>query len=70
MSHTISIRLTKELAAWLAEAATRSGTSQGKIVRDQLERARASAASQGFMRLAGSVHGARDLSMRKGFSRG
>jgi len=43
--------------------------SQGQIVRDQLTRARTEN-RQSFMRLAGAVRGARDLSSRKGFSRG
>jgi hypothetical protein len=68
MGHTITVRLDPELAAWLAETAARSGVSQGKIVRDQLEKARASEGHQGFMRLAGKVRGAKDLSRRKGFS--
>ncbi len=68
MSHTITIRLTPELAAWLEEVAARSGVSQGKIVRDQLERARSAAGARPFMRLAGAVSGPRDLSTRKGFS--
>lgn len=69
MGHTITIRLDAELAAWLAEEARRTGVSQGKIVRDQLERAKAGA-TQRFMRLAGSVRGSKGLSSRKGFSRG
>ncbi|OGA00084.1 MAG: hypothetical protein A2Z64_07550 [Betaproteobacteria bacterium RIFCSPLOWO2_02_67_12] len=69
MSHTITVRLGKELADWIEQAATRSGVSQGKIVRDQLEKARARSSQQAFMRLAGVVHGPRDLSRRKGFSR-
>jgi hypothetical protein len=69
MSHTITVRLTKELAAWLEHVAATTGVSQGKIVRDQLEKARTSGPRQSFMRLAGSVRGARDLSARKGFSR-
>ena len=69
MSHTITIRLTKELAEWLEETASSTGVSQGRIVRDQLERARVGSAERRFMRLAGSVKGARDLSSRKGFSR-
>jgi hypothetical protein len=68
MSKTITIRLEKELAAWLGDVAARTGVSQGKIVRDQLERAKASG-SLSFMRLAGHVRGPRDLSSRKGFSR-
>ena len=70
MSHTITIRLSEDMAAWLEHAAAKTGVSQGKIVRDQLERARASSSRQSFMRLAGSVRGPRDLSSRKGFSRG
>ncbi len=69
MSHTITIRLTKELATWLEDTASSTGVSQGRIVREQLERARAGGTERPFMRLAGSVKGARDLSSRKGFSR-
>ena len=69
MNHTITVHLDEELAAWLEEAAARSGVSPGKIVRDQLEKARASGEAKGFRRLAGSVHGPKDLSSRKGFSR-
>lgn len=69
MSQTMTIRLTKELAEWLAQVATRTGQSQGQIVREQLEKARSNASERAFMRLAGSVRGARDLSARKGFSR-
>ena len=69
MSHTISIRVSEELAAWLEDTAVKSGVSQGKIVREQLEKARTAAANQGFMRLAGSVKGPKNLSSRKGFSR-
>ena len=69
MSHTITVRLSKELAAWLEEVAAQTGVSQGKIVRDQLEKAKATGPRRSFMRLAGSVRGSRDLSSRKGFSR-
>jgi hypothetical protein len=69
MGHTITVRLSKELAAWLEEVAARTGVSQGKIVRDQLDRARAGGPHKSFMRLAGSVRGPRDLSSRQGFSR-
>jgi len=69
MSHTISFRLTKELAAWLEETAARTGVSQGRIIREQLERAKSGDAVRPFMQLAGSIRGPRDLSSRKGFSR-
>jgi hypothetical protein len=59
MGHAITVRLSKELAAWLEEVVTRTGVSQGKIVRDQLDRARAAAAHKSFIRLAGSVRGPR-----------
>ena len=69
MRNTITVRLDEELAAWLEETAARSGVSQGKLIREELERARARGRGQGFMRLAGRVRGPKDLSSRKGFSR-
>jgi len=70
MGHTITIRLNDDLAEWLERESRRTGVSQGRIVRDQLEKAKASASTQSFMRLAGVVRGgARDVSTRKGFSR-
>ena len=57
------------LAAWLEDNASKSGVSKGKLVREQLEKARTAAANQGFMRLAGSMKGPKNLSSRKGFSR-
>lgn len=69
MSHTISIRLSKDLSEWLEDTAAKTGMSQGKIVREQLEKARAVKGTQAFMKLAGCVKGGpRDLSTRKGFS--
>jgi predicted transcriptional regulator len=69
MSKTLTIRLDAELAAWLDAVAAKSGVPRGKIVRDQLERAKARGRQKSFMRLAGVVRGPRDLSARKGFSR-
>jgi predicted transcriptional regulator len=69
MSQTVTIRLTAELASWLEHVSKRSGVPRGRIIREQLERARDSGGEQSFMRIAGSVRGARDLSARKGFSR-
>jgi hypothetical protein len=68
MSHTITIRLTKELAEWLEGAARTTGRPQGSLVRDQLEKARGGD-KQVFLRLAGAVSGPKNLSSRKGFSR-
>jgi hypothetical protein len=69
MRHTITVHLTEEIAAWLEATAAQSGVSQGRLVRDQLEKAMASGEAQGFLRLAGAVQGPKDLSRRKGFSR-
>ena len=69
MSKTVTIRLTKELAAWLEHASKNSGIPKGRIIREQLEKARDGAKKPSFMRLAGCVHGVRDLSTRRGFLR-
>lgn len=70
MSHTLTIRVRDDLAHWLEEAARGMGVSQGQIVRQELERARhEDRRNQQFMRLAGSVRLAQDLSTRKGFSK-
>ena len=69
MGRTLSVRISRELASWLEQVAARTGVSQGKIVRDQLEKAKATSSQRPFMRLAGSVRGPRDLSTRKGFAR-
>ena len=60
---TLTVRLPKDLAEWL----DRTGVSRGRIVRMELERARA-AGRQSFLRLAGAVEGPADLSIRRGFS--
>jgi hypothetical protein len=69
MGHTITIRITKDLADWLEAESARTGMSQGQLIRIQLEKARASEDSKRFMRLAGSVRGPKGLSSRKGFAR-
>jgi hypothetical protein len=69
MSQTITIRLTRELADWLEQVSEETGLPQGRIVREQLEKARAGAAGRPYMRLAGVVRGPKDLSTRQGFSR-
>jgi hypothetical protein len=71
MGQTITFRPTKKLAAWIEETAARMGVSQGQLIREHLERARAGdRISRKFMRLAGIIRGGpRDLSTRKGFSR-
>jgi hypothetical protein len=69
MSNTISIRLPEELAVWLDQTARKTGVPKGRIVREQLERAK-NAGEPGFLRWAGAVDGPADLSQRKGFARG
>jgi len=70
MSHTLTIRLQDDLARWLEDAARRTGVSQGQLVRNELERARqGKGRGRPFMRLAGSVRLASDLSSRKGFAK-
>ena len=67
MGRTITIRLTEELSDWLAATARRTGQPAGRIVRQQLERAKDEPGRQRFLRHAGKMAGARDLSSRKGF---
>ncbi len=69
MSLTFTLRLTKDLSEWLEDTAKRTGVSQGQIIREQLEKAKANRPRPPFMRLAGRVRGARNLSQRKGFTR-
>lgn len=69
MSHTISIRLTKELAQWLERVVHETGIPAGRLIREQLERLRETHGSQQFMKHAGKMSGPSDLSTRKGFSR-
>ncbi len=70
MSHTLTVRVPDELAAWLEAAAKSMGLSQGEIVREQLEKARhGKAHTPPFMSLAGVVSLDEKLSTRKGFSK-
>jgi len=68
MRNTLTVRLPDDLAEWLEETAKEAGVAKGRIVREELQRAR-DARRRGFMRLAGAVSGPKDLSIRKGFSR-
>jgi hypothetical protein len=68
MSNAITVRLPEDLAEWLESAARKTGTPKGRIVREELEKAR-NAGKRPFLRWAGAISGPRDLSMRKGFSR-
>jgi hypothetical protein len=68
MSNTITVRLPEDLAEWLEYTARKTGLPKGRIVREELERARNST-NRPFLRLAGAICGPSDLSVRKGFSR-
>jgi hypothetical protein len=68
MSNAITVRLPEDLAEWLELAARKTGVPKGRIVREQLEKARNSA-QRPFLRWAGAIAGPSGLSMRKGFSR-
>ena len=49
MSHVITIRLNKELAVWLEQAAAKTGVSLGQLIRDQLEKTKASEVDEDFL---------------------
>jgi len=69
MSHTITIRLPDDPVRWLEDVARATGIPKGRLIRDQLEKARQrDTREKGFMRLAGVIGGDQDLSMRKGFA--
>ena len=68
MSNTITVRLPQDLVEWLEAAARKTGVPKGRIVREELEKARKSS-KRPFLRWAGAIAGPGDLSMRKGFSR-
>lgn len=68
MSNTITVRLPSDLGEWLAATARKAGVPKGRIIREELERARGSE-QRPFLRLAGAIAGPADLSARKGFSR-
>jgi hypothetical protein len=71
MGHTLTIRLTEELLSWLKETSRRTGIPMGRLVREQLESAKANGGKQKFMRHLGAIRGGPpDLSSRKGFSKG
>jgi hypothetical protein len=67
MGNTITVRLPDDLARWLETTAAEMGVSQGRIIRDQLEKLRTTGELP-FMRLAGRVSKEPHLSMRRGFS--
>jgi hypothetical protein len=69
VSHTLTIRLTDELLKWLRDRSRRTGLPVGRLIREQLESAKANDGNQRFEDLAGVFNGPLDLSSRKGYSR-
>ncbi len=69
MGDTITIRLTPELATWLKSTARKTGVPVGRLIRDQLERAKQETGDKPFLRYAGVMSGPADLSSRKGYSK-
>jgi hypothetical protein len=70
VSHTLTIRITDELRAWLEETSRRTRIPVGRLIREHLETAKTQAGEQGFLRHAGAIEGGpRDVSSHKGFSR-
>jgi hypothetical protein len=69
MSHTLTIRLTDELLAWLKETSERTGVPMGRFIREQLEAAKSNSGEPRFLRHIGALSGPPDLSSRKGYSR-
>ena len=67
MSNTITVRLPEDLAEWLRETSRKTGVPRGRIVREQLDKAKG-AGARPFLRLAGAAAGPANLSTRKGFS--
>ena len=66
MGQTLTIRLTDELREWLEKTSQKTGVPVGRLVREELEKAR-ERAGQRFLRRAGAITGPPDLSARKGF---
>ena len=68
MSKAVTVRISSDLAQWLDETSRKTGVPKGRIIREELEKARKSE-GRPFMQLAGVVDGPANLSSRKGFSR-
>ncbi len=75
MSNTLTVRLPEELLEQLRERARRTGLPMGQLVRQSLEMTLAKVppggGNQAWRKYVGFIKGGpRDLSTRKGFSRG
>lgn len=67
MRNTLTVRLPKDLSEWLKQTAKASGMSRGAIIRNELKK-NGRSSGKPFLRLAGTVDGPADLSMRKSYS--
>ena len=71
MSNTLTIRLPEEVLEKLKETSRRTGIPMGRLVRHSLETTLSQKKSNPLMKFAGVIKGGpKDLSSRKGFSRG
>lgn len=71
MSNTLTIRLPEELLERLREKSRRSGLPMGRVVREALESTLSTEQNNPLLEFAGVIKGGpRDVSSRKGFSRG
>jgi predicted transcriptional regulator len=70
MSNTLTIRVPDELLRRLRERSRRTGIPMGQIARESLETTLDTAKEPEWMKYAGTMSGPRDLSSRKGYSRG
>src|ERR1700757_3344887 len=67
MSDTPTIRLSQELPEWLKETFRETGIPIGRLVREQMENAKASRTRQRFLRHLGAISGGSpDASSAKG----
>jgi len=70
MGNTLTIRLPEEMLEKLKETSRRTGIPVGRLVRESLEKT-LSRNETPLLKFAGVIKGGpRDLSSRKGFSRG
>jgi predicted DNA-binding protein len=71
MSNTLTIRLPEEMLEELKETSRRTGIPVGRLVRQSLETTLTQKESNPLLEFAGVIKGGpKDLSSRKGFSRG
>lgn len=71
MSNTLTIRLPEEVLEKLKETSRRTGIPMGRLVRHSLETTLSQNKNSPLMKFAGVIKGGpKDLSSRKGFSRG